>query len=62
MSKRAEEVSGTNWSMFRAEAAKDILAGFFNPILDITSQITLAVEAADKLIQQLKKEYGMQDM
>jgi len=51
----------TDWSSFRREAAKDILAGFAakigHPMIDYFEQsCKYAIQLADELIRQLKQE------
>lgn len=56
-----EEETSFDWQSFRAEAAKDILAGFAakigHPIDDYSEQsCKYAINLADELIKQLKEK------
>ena len=46
-----------DWQAFRAEAAKDIFAAIYNPIIaPCNEQVRNAIACADELIRQLKDE------
>lgn len=56
--KDSKQVDSVDWSSFRREAAKDILAGFCASGTAINKNVTISfvIELTDELIKQLKQE------